>query len=332
MTSLDALDARLIPLLHGGVVLIRNGPAAELQLQIRDADTPAVRLGSLRLGAGQILLDQIPQQDLTLDVLCDGKPIAGSPLQVQIGDWSGSVDWVAGRLVAGRARNLRKLAEDVVVVACNSAGQTGFATARAAEGGRFLMVLPEALLSPSQSPSHSITLGIAGSNYVLKNGQLAAQAGLGQGGAQLQRQPRPATLPLAIRIKISTPNLKEAPQWGDYHFANSLSASFERLGYQAAVDTNDVWYAQAKQEDVVVTLRGRHRLRVDPGKINIMWLISHPDRIPDDEYADFDHIAVASDIYAAELRARGLTQVSVLHQATDAGLFREDATIARKPS
>ena len=66
MTSLDALDARLIPLLHGGVVLIRNGPAAELQLQIRDADTPAVRLGSLRLGAGQILLDQIPQQDATV--------------------------------------------------------------------------------------------------------------------------------------------------------------------------------------------------------------------------------------------------------------------------
>lgn len=325
-------DARLIPLLHAGVVLIQNGPAADLQLQIHSGDDAASRLQMSRLGPGQILLDRVPQQDLTLDVLCDGKPIAGSPLQVQVGDWTGAVDWVAGRLVAGRARNLRKLAEDVVVVACNSAGQMGFATAKAAEGGQFLMVLPEALLSPSQD--RSITLGIAGSDYVLQNGHLAAQPALGPAGTQLQKQPRrsPATLPLAIRIKISTPNLKEAPQWGDYHFANSLSASFEGLGYQAGVDTNDVWYAKANQEDVVITLRGRHRLQVDPGKINIMWLISHPDRIPDDEYADFDHIAVASDIYAAELRSRGLTQVSVLHQATDAGLFREDPAIMRKPS
>jgi hypothetical protein len=322
-------DARLIPLLHAGVVLIRNTAAAELQVQIQGtaAETPVVRLGP-----GQILLDQIPQTDLTLEVLCDGQPISGSPLQVQVSDWTGAVDWVQGRLVSGRARNLRKLSEDVVVLAYNSAGQMGFATARAAEGGRFVMVLPEAMLSPDQS--HSITLGIAGSDYVLQNGQLAAQTAFGLTGPQLQPQPRhnPASLPLAIRIKISTPNLKEAPQWGDYHFANSLSASFERLGCQAAVDTNDVWYAYPTQEDVVITLRGRHRLRVDPGKINIMWLISHPDRIPDDEYADFDHIAVASDIYAAVLRARGLTHVSVLHQATDAGLFCEDPTIARKPS
>ena len=52
-----------------------------------------------------------------------------------------------------------------------------------------------------------------------------------------------------------------------------------------------------------------------------MWLISHPDRIPEDEFADYDHIAVASDIYAAELRERGVPSVSVLHQATDATLF-----------
>ncbi|MDB2407836.1 glycosyltransferase, partial [Jannaschia sp.] len=50
-------------------------------------------------------------------------------------------------------------------------------------------------------------------------------------------------------------------------------------------------------------------------------LISHPDRVTDAEYAGYDHVFVASDIYAKHLRKRGLTHVEVLHQATDATLF-----------
>lgn len=133
--------------------------------------------------------------------------------------------------------------------------------------------------------------------------------------------PRPVQ-DLSIRIKISTPNLKEAPVWGDYHFANSLAGAFERIGHQANVDTADMWYSQASQEDVVITLRGRHRVQVNPAKVNILWVISHPDRIPDEEYNDYDHVFVASDIYAAKLRAQGLNHVSVLHQAVDTTLFQ----------
>lgn len=325
---------RLVPVLHLGVVLAGNLAVDQLDVQIGaaspdDPTTPAPNLTPLDGALGRVLIDPIPQDDLVLRVLCAGREIAGSPLQVQIGGWSGMVEWAQGNLVAGRARNLRKPAQDVMVVAFTPAGEMAFATARAALGGRFVLLLPETMRNTY--PPHAITLGIAGSDYVLEGGILPAPVNT---AARAQTTPRLYALPRqpqAIRIKISTPNLKEAPMWGDYHFANALRAAFETIGHQASVDTMDTWYLRPQQEDVVLTLRGRQRLKVDRRKINIMWLISHPDRIDPDEYADYDHIAVASDIYAASLRAQGLPSVSVLHQATDAALFRADDTIARKP-
>ena len=331
-------EPNLIPVLHAGVILTGTpGSAAlpaSLAVQLGGADSPAATL--TQLAGGQVLIDPQPQADLTVAVSRGGVALAGSPLQVQVGGWNGAVDWIHGGLIAGRARNLRKPGRDVAVVAFTPAGQMAFATARAADGGRFVMVLPETMREgPERTP---ITLGIAGSDYLLEGGQLdsgvAAQP-VTRRKSRLTQTWRLTPVPvqqLAIRIKISTPNLKEAPFWGDYHFANSLCAAFERIGHHAGVDTADSWYGHPAQEDVVLTLRGRHRLKVDPGKINIMWLISHPDRIPEDEYADYDHIAVASDVYAATLRAQGLPQVSVLHQATDATLFRHDPEILRKAS
>jgi hypothetical protein len=202
------------------------------------------------------------------------------------------------------------------------------ATARAAEGGRFVLLLPPRLMGGRRR--FEVSLGIVGSDFLLDGGQVALDPvhrtkGLGT-GRRLQMQP---IQKLTIRLKISTPNLKEAPMWGDYHFANSLAAAFEAMGHHAGVDTADAWYAHKAQEDVVIAIRGRHRVKTDPEKINIMWIISHPDRIPDEEFADFDHVAVASDIYAGELRRRGLSSVSVLHQATDARLFTPEPNAER---
>lgn len=233
--------------------------------------------------------------------------------------------WARGAVVAGHARNLRAPTVDVLVVAFDAAGVVAFATASAAEGGRFTLLLPPV----ADGRTQPITLGIAGSDYLLEGGHISFGQSIVLPGHRLTPVPVSRR---SIRIKISTPNLKEAPLWGDYHFANSLTAAFERIGHQAGVDTADMWYSQTADEDVVLTLRGRHRVKIDPAKINIMWLISHPDRIPDEEYADYDHIAVASDIYAAELRARGLGSVSVLHQATDATRFKAEADTPRSAS
>lgn len=308
---------RLIPVLHVGIVQTAGGAGAPgLTVRLQTQDNHAVNFTPVSASLGQILIDPIPQGDVTLHVDQNGAPVAGSPLQVQVGGFNGAVEWVHGRVITGRARNLRKPGQDVSVVGYTASGRTVFATAMAAEGGRFVMLVPEGILDGQDA--ESLTLGVAGSDYVLEDGLIAPQRPARR--RTLKLQSRPLSM-LALRIKISTPNLKEAPMWGDYHFATALRAAFEAIGQQANVDTVDTWYQRPAQEDVVLTLRGRNRLTVDPGKINIMWLISHPDRIPDDEYADYDHICVASDIYAAILRGRGLPSVSVLHQATDAALF-----------
>ena len=278
---------------------------------------PVTPLGT----AGRALLEQVPEADFELALERDGRPLAGTPLAVQVGGWEGRVDWVLGGLVAGRARNLRHPDRDVTVVAFDSAGARAFATARAGQDHRFVMALPPL---PAGGPPLPLGLGIAGSDLLLAGGQILA-------GAAPPPPVRPRADRPLIRIKVSTPNLREAPMWGDFHFAHALRAALERLGWPAAVDTADGWYAQPRHEDVVLVLRGLQPVELDPGKINLMWLISHPDRVTERELAGYDHVAVASDIHAAELR-RQLDRVEVLHQASDTALFAPQPDRPRLPA
>ena len=56
-----------------------------------------------------------------------------------------------------------------------------------------------------------------------------------------------------------------------------------------------------------------------------MWNISHPDIITAQEYEAYDHVFVASQSYAKELKAEIKTPVTALLQCTDTGLFYPDA-------
>lgn len=300
---------RIVPVVHRGVVLLgRAAGAVPPELRIDDAPDAGVVAG-----ADALFLSRVPVADFRLDLRRDGVCLPGLPLAVQVGGWEGVVEWSHAGLVAGRARSLRDPGRDVAVVAFDAAGPVAFATARATEEGAFLLRLPAALV---EGPPRRLRLGIVGSDFLFEGADIDV-------GSAAALPPPVAMLPqpLRIRLKISCPNLKEAPAWGDYAFARSLQAAFERLGIEAATDTLDSWYGRTAQEDVVIALRGRQRLTLDPAKINIMWLISHPDRISAEEYAEYDHIAVASDLYARRLQAQGLPSVSVLHQATDAGVF-----------
>jgi hypothetical protein len=311
-------ETHIVPVVHDGVLVATVGSVAGLAVVCEDDTTPAVsRIGK----TNRHLISPLPKSDITLI------RAGHAPLHIQVGGWAGRLERMQGGMIVGRAHNLRHPGRDVAVLAFDDTGTRTVAVARAAEGGRFIMLLPPQITG-ANTPCE-ITLGIAGSDYLLDYGQITFLPSITLPAPTREVAMRPLR-DMAIRIKISTPNLKEAPMWGDFHFANSLAASFERLGHHANVDTADMWYAQSSHEDVVLKIRGRHRLKVNPSKINLMWVISHPDRIPDDEYADYDHVFVASDIYAAELAARGLPSVSVLHQATDATLFKDDPTRDRK--
>ncbi|WP_164876116.1 CgeB family protein [Falsirhodobacter deserti] len=297
----------IVPIVHRGLVLVEKG-SEDLQVSLNGVEVP---------GTGPRRSIIPPPQAFKLRT---GK----SEVTIRPGGWTGRVTAVVGRLVSGQAQDLQDPASDVAVIAFSGTQIMAFATARAADDGRFLLVLPEEV---ETGPRRVLHLGIVNSDYLLEGGVIA----VGQPEARPHGHRRSSTS-RTIRIKIACPNLKEAPAWGDYHFARSLQTSLEALGQRAIVDTADAWYSRRDDEDVAIVLRGRARYNVQPGKINILWLISHPDRVTPDEYADYDKVAVASDIYAQTLRMQRVANVVTMHQATDVRLFRSDLSLPRKRS
>lgn len=135
------------------------------------------------------------------------------------------------------------------------------------------------------------------------------------------RNPEPGP---SIAIKIGAPSKAVRDDWGDYHFAEALRREFARLGLRAAIFYLHEWESEAAARcDVVLTLRGLSAARLDPDQLNLMWLISHPDKTTVDELRGYDHVFVASERHAARLREDGVA-ASVLLQCSDIGRFALD--------
>lgn len=124
--------------------------------------------------------------------------------------------------------------------------------------------------------------------------------------------------PLRWAIKIGAPTVERRTNWGDWHFAESLRDSLERLGHEVAIDCKDDWYRPtAHLDDVVLQLRGVSIYEVNPGHTNISWVISHPDRVSAAELAEYDLAFGASPRWCAAMSRRLGTPVDVLMQCTD---------------
>lgn len=133
---------------------------------------------------------------------------------------------------------------------------------------------------------------------------------------------------LRIAIKIPALNNDSAALWGDYHFAHSLKNAFIKKGHPARVDLFDFWHEQGYMtDDVVIVLRGIRRYHTRGSQINIMWNISHPEKIGLDEYQDYDHVFVASDSLANELKIQSGINAESLFQCTDPEIFYPDPTL-----
>jgi len=133
-------------------------------------------------------------------------------------------------------------------------------------------------------------------------------------------EPRPPV----IRIKSPCPNETEQPFWGDHHFAVALVKAFKQIGInQCYIDNLDRWYSTPVDDyDVVIVLRGLSQYKPDPKHLNILWIISHPEKIPVDEMQQYDKIYCASKKYADHLNLQHPLNVTPLLQATDPDLFR----------
>jgi spore maturation protein CgeB len=130
---------------------------------------------------------------------------------------------------------------------------------------------------------------------------------------------------LTFCLKIGAPDREVAPKWGDLHYAESLARELRRRGHRTLVQTLDEWEDEGGLSyDVVIHLKGLSRCFPKPGQFNVLWSISHPHELSGEECDGYDLIAVASPLFAAQLRERTRTPVVVLEQASDPWVMYPD--------
>ena len=123
-------------------------------------------------------------------------------------------------------------------------------------------------------------------------------------------------------VRTAAPAGPAGESWGDTHFARGLAAALERLGQYTAVDARPAVRRETDElDDVSVTLRGPHPLRPSRSRVNLLWIISHPDAIRADELSAFDRCFAASTEWAAAATARFSTPIAPLLQCTDPHRF-----------
>ncbi len=111
-------------------------------------------------------------------------------------------------------------------------------------------------------------------------------------------------------------------RWGDRYFAASLAAALRRLGQQVAIDHREVRDRETRAlDDVVLVLRGVDQVRPQPGPINLLWVISHPDEVTAAEVSGYDRVFAAGRRWAEERSAEWGLPIRPLLQCTDAELF-----------
>ncbi len=128
-------------------------------------------------------------------------------------------------------------------------------------------------------------------------------------------------------IKSPHPAGPRRRTWGDFHFATALAGALERLGHEVGIDPLDSWYRPTAAEDhVTLTLRGLHRHRPSPHQVNLLWVISHPELVTDDELDEVD-AAFAASLSWSQARTAAGHPVEPLLQCTEAALFTPDAAV-----
>lgn len=129
-------------------------------------------------------------------------------------------------------------------------------------------------------------------------------------------------------VKIAAPEAK-GREWGDLHFATALAAALERLGQQVAVDFREAAERPTQGlDDVVLVLRGLDDVRVQPGRVNLLWVISHPELVTPSEMRAYDQVFAASLTWAAKAGTALGRPVLPLLQATDAHRFHPGGATA----
>ena len=127
-------------------------------------------------------------------------------------------------------------------------------------------------------------------------------------------------------VVTSAPAGAAGEQWGDTWFARDLVAALKEQGQDAKVIARHRAHADERaQDDVVVVLRGLNEItpRRGPGAAWLLWVISHPELVSEQEAAKYDTVFAASHQWQP-----GFAQPVPLLQATNPQRFTPKAGIA----
>jgi glycosyltransferase involved in cell wall biosynthesis len=143
----------------------------------------------------------------------------------------------------------------------------------------------------------------------------------------------PAGAGLRWVIKTALPVGPDAVRWGDLHFAQALAAALERLGQHAVIDHRPAIGLPGRvPQDVVLVLRGLEPAPPRPAgpddsgdAVRMMWVISHPEAVTDEELRGQDRVFAASTAWARRAGQRAGVEVLPLLQCTDPARFHPGA-------
>lgn len=132
-----------------------------------------------------------------------------------------------------------------------------------------------------------------------------------------------------IAILAPVPKWEERNAWGDFHFAEAMKKCFEQAGYNVEIRLLPQWNDDFDGKFVIV-LRGLSVYKPQKQHVNIMWNISHPDKVTIDEYNLYDCVYISSEKWAAEIGTKASTLVKPLLQCTDSDVFGKEQNSAEK--
>lgn len=111
-------------------------------------------------------------------------------------------------------------------------------------------------------------------------------------------------------------------RWGDTHYVQSLADSLRLLGHEV-VTYRHGHNTDSTQcfDDINLTIRGLDKIVPIPGAINILWIISHPEDVTEEEIRSYDLVYASSSQWAKRMSERSGVVVRTLLQATDLRSF-----------
>lgn len=128
-------------------------------------------------------------------------------------------------------------------------------------------------------------------------------------------------------VLTSAPGGKAGEQWGDTWFARDLVDALRTLGQDAHTTSRQNAHSlEREKDDVVVVLRGLTEVKPNRSKKNsiwILWVISHPELVTEEEASRYDVVFAASNHWKPDF-----VDVHPLLQATNPTRFTPRAGVS----